>query len=136
MFTVLDRVAWPIVSELFSVFFDPLLNELLAGISTKFFTEVPFGYLDPFLLGCKKLFEFVLCHILFIYRQCAKVCHRGVLLLPLHRAMFVETNPLPAKAALSEMGLIKDYCRPPLCPPEASTHKLVKNIVSSFGEMN
>lgn len=67
MFTVLGRVAWPIISELFSVFFDPLLNELLAGISTEFFTEVPFGYLDPFLLGFKKLFEFILCHILFIY---------------------------------------------------------------------
>lgn len=58
------------------------------------------------------------------------------MLLPLHRAMFVETNPLPAKAALSEMGLIKDFCRPPLCTPETSTHKLLKNIVSSFGEMN
>ena len=56
-------------------------------------------------------------------------------LLPLHNAMFVETNPLPAKAALSEMGLIKDYLRPPLCSANNQTHKLLKQIIGSFGEM-
>ena len=58
------------------------------------------------------------------------------LLLPLHRAMFVETNPLPAKAALSEMGLIKDYCRLPLSNPEESTHKLLKDLIYSIGEQD
>ena len=57
-------------------------------------------------------------------------------LLPLHKAMFVETNPLPAKAALSEMGLISEYTRPPLCNADTKTHKLVKKIISSFGEMS
>ena len=57
-------------------------------------------------------------------------------LLPLHNAMFVETNPLPAKAALSEMGLIKDYLRLPLCSANSKTHKLLKEIIGSFGEMN
>lgn len=56
-------------------------------------------------------------------------------LLPLHRAMFVETNPIPAKAALAEMGLINNYLRPPLCSGEPATHSLVKKIISSFGEM-
>ncbi len=57
-------------------------------------------------------------------------------LLPLHKAMFAETNPLPAKAALSEMGLIHENSRPPLCNADLKTHKLVKNIISSFGEMS
>lgn len=56
-------------------------------------------------------------------------------LLPLHNAMFAETNPIPAKAALSEMGLIKEYVRSPLCCASIKTHKLVKEIISSFGEM-
>ena len=57
-------------------------------------------------------------------------------LLPLHKAMFAETNPLPAKAALSEMGLIHENSRPPLCNADLKTHKLVKKIISSFGEMS
>lgn len=57
-------------------------------------------------------------------------------LLPLHNAMFVETNPLPAKAALSEIGLIKDYLRSPLCSANNQTHKLLKQIICSFGEMS
>ncbi|MBQ3644256.1 MAG: 4-hydroxy-tetrahydrodipicolinate synthase [Candidatus Riflebacteria bacterium] len=57
-------------------------------------------------------------------------------LLPLHKAMFAETNPLPAKAALSEMGLIQENSRPPLCNADLKTHKLVKKIISSFGEMS
>lgn len=55
-------------------------------------------------------------------------------LLPLHRALFTETNPIPVKAALNEMGLIKDYCRLPLSNPEVSTHKLLKEIISELGE--
>lgn len=35
-------------------------------------------------------------------------------LLPLHNAMFVESNPIPAKWALSKMGLIEDAIRLPM----------------------
>lgn len=65
--------------------------------------------------------------------ETAKMIHYK--LLPLHSAMFVETNPLPAKAALTEMGLIKEHLRPPLCKANAKTHKLLKGIIGSFGEM-
>jgi 4-hydroxy-tetrahydrodipicolinate synthase len=34
-------------------------------------------------------------------------------LLPLHRALFVESNPIPVKWAASRMGLCKDTCA---CP--------------------
>lgn len=37
-------------------------------------------------------------------------------LMPLFFALFFETNPIPAKAALAAMGLIADELRLPLCP--------------------
>ncbi len=36
-------------------------------------------------------------------------------LMPLFDAMFVETNPIPVKAALAEMGMIREEYRLPLC---------------------
>jgi 4-hydroxy-tetrahydrodipicolinate synthase len=37
-------------------------------------------------------------------------------LLPLFRAMFIETNPIPVKAALAMKGLITETYRLPMCP--------------------
>ena len=37
-------------------------------------------------------------------------------LLPLHRQLFVEANPIPVKWALAEMGLIRNELRLPLVP--------------------
>ncbi len=54
-------------------------------------------------------------------------------LLPLHKAMFIETNPLPAKAALFEIGIMEAYVRLPLSNPEQNTHKIVKQIIDSIG---
>ena len=39
-----------------------------------------------------------------------------VKLYPLFRDMFIETNPIPIKAAMSEIGLVKEEYRLPLCP--------------------
>jgi 4-hydroxy-tetrahydrodipicolinate synthase len=47
-------------------------------------------------------------------------------LLPLFRALFLESNPIPVKAALAEMGLIKNVLRLPLTPmPKESFAKLL-----------
>jgi 4-hydroxy-tetrahydrodipicolinate synthase len=37
-------------------------------------------------------------------------------LMPLFKALFAETNPMPAKAALAKMGLIENVLRLPLTP--------------------
>ncbi len=37
-------------------------------------------------------------------------------LMPLNRVMFVETNPVPVKTALSLMGKVEESFRLPLCP--------------------
>lgn len=40
-------------------------------------------------------------------------------LLPLFKALFLETNPIPVKAALWKMGLVKNVLRLPLTPMRA-----------------
>ena len=48
-------------------------------------------------------------------------------LLPLHKAMFFETNPIPVKTALGLMGKCRDEMRLPLCRMgEENTAKLKK----------
>ena len=54
-------------------------------------------------------------------------------LLPTHKAMFVETNPLPVKSALAQKNLIKNYLRSPLCESSLETDKLVKEIITELG---
>ncbi len=43
--------------------------------------------------------------------------------LPLIRALFAETNPVPAKAALALMGLAEDRVRTPLAPASDATRQ-------------
>jgi len=44
----------------------------------------------------------------------ARVLHHR--LAPLMRALFLETNPMPVKAAMAALGLCAEEIRPPLCP--------------------
>lgn len=47
----------------------------------------------------------------------------------LYHACFVESNPIPAKAALSLMGLCSDVMRLPLVPASDSTRALMKEVL-------
>jgi 4-hydroxy-tetrahydrodipicolinate synthase len=50
---------------------------------------------------------------------------------PLARALFIESNPVPAKAALALMGRMSPEVRPPLAPlTDASLSKLVAALVA------
>jgi len=42
-------------------------------------------------------------------------------LIPLFKALFIETNPLPVKAAMHLMRLLNNEFRLPLVPPKEST---------------
>lgn len=57
-------------------------------------------------------------------------------LLPMHHGLFVETNPIPAKAALKIMGLMSDFCRSPLCKPSEKTTLLMSKLISSLEQSN
>lgn len=57
------------------------------------------------------------------FAEAARLHHS---LLPLHQAMFMESNPIPAKTALGIMGHMSDEMRLPLCPiSEGAKTKLI-----------
>jgi 4-hydroxy-tetrahydrodipicolinate synthase len=54
-------------------------------------------------------------------------------LLPLHRGLFVEANPIPVKWALAEMGLIHNVLRLPLVPLSPQHHETVRAALRDAG---
>lgn len=53
-------------------------------------------------------------------------------LKPLYKACFVESNPIPVKAALSLMGLCTKEMRLPLTEASSSTMRLMDDIIQAF----
>jgi 4-hydroxy-tetrahydrodipicolinate synthase len=51
---------------------------------------------------------------------------------PLMEINFVESNPIPVKAALAEMGLLKPVWRLPLVPPKAENRARVRAVLESL----
>lgn len=51
---------------------------------------------------------------------------------PLNAAMFIETNPIPAKTALSMMGRIKEEFRLPLCEMAAANREKLKKVLKGL----
>jgi 4-hydroxy-tetrahydrodipicolinate synthase len=56
-------------------------------------------------------------------------------LIPLMRALFLETNPIPTKAALSMMGLCRDELRLPLLPMSASPRERLRVALREAGAL-
>jgi 4-hydroxy-tetrahydrodipicolinate synthase len=54
-------------------------------------------------------------------------------LLPLHRKLFVEANPIPVKWALAQMGRIADELRLPLTPLSPQHHAAVRSALREAG---
>jgi 4-hydroxy-tetrahydrodipicolinate synthase len=57
-------------------------------------------------------------------------------LLPLHKNLFVESNPIPVKWALNRMGRIAEGIRLPLTPLAAQHHETVAAALRSAGCIN
>ncbi|RKX50592.1 MAG: 4-hydroxy-tetrahydrodipicolinate synthase [Thermotogae bacterium] len=72
---------------------------------------------------CELLFEGNLKEALEIHRKYFK----------LMKGLFIETNPIPVKAGLSLMGLIKNELRLPLIPAKESTVEKLKEIMKGCG---
>ena len=53
-------------------------------------------------------------------------------LLPVHEAMFIESNPGPAKAVSAARGWMKDTVRLPLVAPTAATRTRVSEIIAAY----
>ena len=54
-------------------------------------------------------------------------------LTPLFNNCFVESNPIPAKAAMNAMGLIENELRLPLVPCQQSTYDLMFSTIKPLG---
>ena len=67
------------------------------------------------------------------YTKALKIQDR---LMPLHVALFVESNPAPAKYALSLLGKCADHCRLPLAPIQESTKRTVREAMVHAGLIN
>ncbi len=63
--------------------------------------------------------------------ETAKALHYE--LLKLNDVMFVETNPIPVKAALAVMGRIGNEFRLPLCPPSDDNLNKLKSVLKEYG---
>ncbi len=54
-------------------------------------------------------------------------------LLPLFKAMFVETNPIPVKAAVAAMGKVAEEYRLPLCPMDDGSRARLMAVLNEMG---
>ena len=54
-------------------------------------------------------------------------------LMPLHKALFIESNPIPVKWALHEMGLMANALRLPLTPLSGRCHETVRAALHECG---
>jgi 4-hydroxy-tetrahydrodipicolinate synthase len=56
-------------------------------------------------------------------------------LLPFMRAAFIESNPLPIKAAMAMLGKMKNVLRLPLVPMNESNNEAVKSALKTAGAL-
>jgi 4-hydroxy-tetrahydrodipicolinate synthase len=73
--------------------------------------------------------------------QIVELCERGDFaaarklhhwLLPLLQVNFVETNPIPCKAAMAAMGLIEESYRLPLVPPSPAAREKITRVLQQL----
>lgn len=60
-------------------------------------------------------------------------CMQHLKLFPLFKGMFVETNPIPIKAALAMLGLCREELRLPLTPLSASHRPALAKLLREAG---
>ena len=53
--------------------------------------------------------------------------------MPLMEANFLESNPIPVKAAMAALGLLEPVWRLPLCAPRPETIERIRRVLESLG---
>jgi 4-hydroxy-tetrahydrodipicolinate synthase len=56
-----------------------------------------------------------------------------VRILPLMQINFVESNPIPVKAAMAAMGLLEEAYRLPMTPPKAESREKIGAVLKELG---
>ena len=54
-------------------------------------------------------------------------------LLPLMTANFAESNPIPVKTAMAQMGLLEEAFRLPMVPPKPETRERMAHVLAELG---
>ncbi len=54
-------------------------------------------------------------------------------LYPLFKQLFIETNPIPVKAAMAMAGMLRDELRLPLLPLAGKNRELLRRTLTEFG---
>jgi 4-hydroxy-tetrahydrodipicolinate synthase len=60
----------------------------------------------------------------------ARAIHRRI--LPLMQINFVESNPVPVKAAMAAMGLLEEVYRLPMCSPKAESREKILKVLKGL----
>ena len=77
--------------------------------------------------------------------QLAQCCLRGdfegaraiqARYLPLMNVNFIESNPIPVKAAMGLMGLLDPVYRLPMCPPSPANLAKIEKVLESVGSVS
>ncbi|MCX7732236.1 MAG: 4-hydroxy-tetrahydrodipicolinate synthase [candidate division WOR-3 bacterium] len=58
---------------------------------------------------------------------------RHLKLFPLIKALFIETNPIPVKAAMNMLGMPAGYPRLPLSPLSSGSKELLRRALQNYG---
>ena len=61
----------------------------------------------------------------------ARAIHARI--LPLMSVNFVESNPIPVKAAMAAMGLLEDVYRLPMVPPQKASLEKIQKVLRELG---
>ena len=61
----------------------------------------------------------------------ARAVHERI--LPLMQINFIETNPVPVKAAMAAMGLVEEVYRLPMCPPKPESKQRIVKALNDLG---
>jgi 4-hydroxy-tetrahydrodipicolinate synthase len=61
----------------------------------------------------------------------ARAVHARI--LPLMTVNFVESNPIPVKAAMADMGLLDEQYRLPMVPPRPESRDKIRKVLSELG---
>jgi 4-hydroxy-tetrahydrodipicolinate synthase len=57
-------------------------------------------------------------------------------LFPLMQVNFIETNPIPVKAALAMMGMIEEIYRLPMVPMKPENRAKLEKVLAAQGLLN
>lgn len=64
--------------------------------------------------------------------RCEEAKQQHLSLIELNNAMFLQTNPIPVKAALGMMGLVSSDVRLPLCPMPDDLNAKLKAVLQKY----